>query len=72
LDHRGFDLRPILIVGGVIAAGFGIYKAAPHIKRFVNEKVAPRLEKMKLGAGKPDELDNEPGDAISELNPSER
>jgi hypothetical protein len=44
-NGRGFDARPLLVVGGVIAAGFGIYKAAPHIKRFINEKVAPHFKK---------------------------
>lgn len=58
-NSRGFDARPLLVVGGVIAAGFGIYKAAPHIKRFINEKVAPRLKQKQAEAPTPEAVENE-------------
>jgi hypothetical protein len=56
---REFDARPLLVVGGVIAAGFGIYKAAPHFKRFMNEKVVSRFKKKAAEPPTPETVESE-------------
>lgn len=62
----------VLAGGGLLLAGFGIYKAAPHIKRFVSEKVTPRLRKAKAQPSDPDELADEADDTTIEVDVPEQ
>ncbi|MGY0386383.1 hypothetical protein ACWZJV_05370 [Nocardioides sp. WG-D5] len=62
IDREGISLRPIVLVGGGVVAAFGIYKAAPHIKRFVKEKVVPRLRRARTEVNMPGALNQDPDD----------
>lgn len=71
-EGRGLDARYVLAGGGLLLAGFGIYKAAPHIKRFVNEKVIPRFKKTEPVAAEMDQLIDQPEDTTAGLEATQR
>lgn len=58
------DQGPILVaaLGALLftASAYGVYQAAPHIKRWWNDKVTPGLEKMKNKIANKEKKDEEP------------
>lgn len=46
-ERGGTDPKVVIAAVGALTSAFGLYKAAPNIKKFVTEKVAPRFKRAK-------------------------